>query len=218
MMKRYLAYQKKYDISLDEAKLHVDLNLDLPFYSYIEEVSNPEDNLVYLNKYRKLPENYQPEDLVLFPGSEKYVLKFVAKKLIELFTDASLQDHCFKLFSGYRSFNYQKKLYEDYVLKDGLEKADTYSARPGHSEHQTGLAVDIASCDLEDKVKPLDYEWLKENACKYGFIIRYPENSFKMTGFIEEPWHLRFVGVKTALKINSLQTTFDEFWIKYLKD
>ncbi len=104
------------------------------------------------------------------------------------------------IVSGFRSYNYQKTLYNNYVLTDGVELADTYSARPGHSEHQTGLAFDLNSVDdsFGDTKEGI---WLSNNASKYGFILRYPKGKTNETGYIYEPWHFRYVGKDFASKL-----------------
>ena len=120
--------------------------------------------------------------------------------------------------SAYRSYTNQETLYNRYVQKDGSIKADTYSARPGHSEHQTGLAVDVHNTVLPytsfDKTN--EFTWMKENAHKYGFILRYPKDKTNITGYDYEPWHNRYIGVEHATYIYENNITFDEYYIKYL--
>lgn len=102
--------------------------------------------------------------------------------------------------SGYRSYDTQKWLYNKYIEEDGKKEADTYSARPGHSEHQTGLAVDINS--VEDKFENTpEGKWLNNNAYKYGWILRYTKDGQEVTGYIFEPWHYRYVGKKLAQEL-----------------
>ena len=102
--------------------------------------------------------------------------------------------------SGYRSYWTQNTLYNNYVASDGKEEADTYSARPGYSEHQTGLAFDLNS--VEDSFANTDEgKWVKDNCYRYGLIIRYPKGKESITGYIYEPWHLRYVGVDLATKL-----------------
>ena len=104
-------------------------------------------------------------------------------------------------------------------LVDGKEKADTYSARPGHSEHQTGLAVDLNDPNVEGKrLDDKDYEWLLENAHKYGFIVRYQESYIPITGYMEETWHIRYVGSDIATKIHELDITYEEYYDLYIAE
>ena len=102
--------------------------------------------------------------------------------------------------SGYRSYEYQQGLYEKYVSRDGKQQADTYSARPGHSEHQSGLSFDLNS--VNDSFAATDEgKWVQDNAYLYGFIIRYPKDKSNETGYKYEPWHLRYVGKDLASKL-----------------
>ena len=102
--------------------------------------------------------------------------------------------------SGYRSYNYQMNVYNQYVSKDGKEAADTYSSRPGHSEHQTGLAFDLNSV-TDDFTYTKEGIWINENCYKFGFIIRFPQNKEDKTGYKYESWHLRYVGRNLAEKL-----------------
>ena len=102
--------------------------------------------------------------------------------------------------SGFRSYNTQNTLYNNYVSRDGRDAADTYSARPGHSEHQSGLAADINMVD-DSFEYTAEGKWLNDNAYKYGFILRYPKGKTSETGYIFESWHYRYVGVDLATKL-----------------
>lgn len=115
--------------------------------------------------------------------------------------------------STYRSYDYQKKLYNNYVKEKGLYYADMASARAGHSEHQTGLAVDVAdiTLDYDNFEQTKEFIWMKNNAHKYGFILRYPKAKFHITGFKYEPWHYRYVGVSLANYLYKNNITLDEY-------
>lgn len=115
--------------------------------------------------------------------------------------------------SGYRSYATQKRLYNNYVSSDGKEAADTYSARPGYSEHQTGLAFDLNSVE-ESFANTDEGKWVKDNCYRYGLIIRYPKGKESITGYIYEPWHLRYVGVELAIKLynNGDWITLEEYF------
>lgn len=112
--------------------------------------------------------------------------------------------------SGFRSYDYQAGLYERYVERSGKTEADRYSARPGHSEHQTGLAFDLNTIDITF-ADTAEYDWLKVHCAEYGFIIRYPENSESITGYMYEPWHIRYLGVDTAQKVQESGLTLEEY-------
>jgi zinc D-Ala-D-Ala carboxypeptidase len=124
--------------------------------------------------------------------------------------------------SGYRSYELQKQFYDSYVAQDGQEAADRYSARPGTSEHQTGLTVDITSpsgqCHLEICFEDMpEGQWLKANAHTYGFIIRYLDGKEHITGYQYEPWHLRYVGEDLATELHDSGETMEEFFGLYAK-
>lgn len=148
------------------------------------------DNILIVNKTYSLPKSYNPNKLL-----DEFTNNF------ELMKNDALKDNI-KLYiiSGYRSYDKQKELYNNYVKKDGVIKADTYSARSGHSEHQSGLAADINSLyqSFENTKEGI---WLNNNCYKYGFIIRYPKGKEEITGYIYEPWHIRYVGKKIAKKL-----------------
>ena len=112
--------------------------------------------------------------------------------------------------SAFRSYEYQSGLYDRYVSRSGKAEADRYSARPGHSEHQTGLAFDLNTIDISF-ADTEEYEWLKDNCADYGFIIRYPEDSEAITGYMYEPWHIRYLGKETAKKVYESGLTLEEY-------
>jgi len=158
----------------------------------------------------EVPKGYYVED------GKEYLLDERALNAFLIMTEAAnVEDIELRALSAYRSNDYQNNLYENYKARDGQELADKYSARPGHSEHQTGLAIDInsVSVSFEDSV---EYKWLAENAFNFGFILRYPNGKEDETGYMYEPWHYRYVGVNVAKKIHEEGITFDAYYAKYL--
>lgn len=130
--------------------------------------------------------------------------------LLALQNGAYLAGYDMPLLSGYRSYDYQKSLYDAYVARDGQEAADRYSARPGTSEHQTGLAFDVGVMSWDYGDTPAG-RWLVENCAKYGFILRYLEGKESITGYMYEPWHIRYVGVEHATNIMNQGITLEEY-------
>ncbi len=187
-------------------------------------ISEPSSLWVVVNKQNGIPLSYVPSDLIvpdvrlrLSSGSEQMKFSKAAEQdLMAMFMAASKDGALLVFGSGYRSATLQKQFYNSYVARDGQKAADTYSARPGHSEHQTGLAVDITSpsgtCHLEicweDTVEG---KWVAKNSYKYGFTIRYQEDKDKITGYQYEPWHLRYVGADLASQVKN-STTLEEFF------
>lgn len=216
-IEEYLTYQNEKNIDLEDAVTEVNLHLNEEFYSNIITSDNPDDILVLVNKYHALPADYVPSDLVEIGYSSLKMRAEAAEALQKLIAAAALDNITLIPYSTYRSYDYQKGLYEKYLTKDPVAIVDTYSARPGHSEHQTGLACDIGSAVLIDNLTDQDYKWMLENAHQYGYIVRYPKNQSEITGYKEEPWHIRYIGIKAATKIHELGITFDEYYDLYVE-
>ncbi len=178
-----------------------------------------------VNKGRALPNTYVPANLVvpsialrlIASSSEMQLRADAAAALEKMFAAAKSNGINLKLESGYRSYAVQTTVYNGYVTVSGKSQADTFSARPGHSEHQTGLAADIEpldrTCEVEQCFETTpEGQWLAANAYKYGFIIRYQKNMQNLTGYEYEPWHVRFVGPDLAQQIYSSGQTLEQFF------
>lgn len=210
-------------LSYEKVITYVNIGLDRPFYTGITQTKDYSSLTALVNKYYALPSGYAPSVVNIpaefdYAGGKNTLRQEACDAFVRLCSDAKAQGYTIRAKSTYRSFNYQNSLYNNYVKQDGKKEADTYSARPGHSEHQTGLAIDVigskyTSITSFDKEK--EYPFVKENAHQYGFIIRYPENSTHITGYQEEPWHLRFVGVELATKLYNEKLTLDEYYAIY---
>ncbi len=178
---------------------------------YIEGMELPEeptyvDGILIANKEYPLPSTYAPgED----PEARK--------AFDEMAAEATLSNFNLTAFSTYRSFDYQKELYDRYVARDGKEAADRYSARPGYSEHQTGLAFDIGEVNYEQHWASSDFgeteagKWIAANAHRFGFIMRYPLGKEEVTGYMHESWHFRYVGTEIAKEIFEKNITLEEY-------
>ena len=213
---RYEVFKDEFGSSLSEAVLKVNIGLDHDFYTNVKEIEEKEELTVLVNKYRTLG-MYEPEDLESLSYDEHYKLRKVARDAFEeLVSGAKLDGVYLRPYSAYRSYTYQESIYNTYVLRDGKEVADTYSARPGHSEHQTGLAVDVKSEGCNE-ITTSEAKWLEEHAHEYGFIVRYTKENESITGYIEEPWHLRYLGTELAKKVVDSNLTYDEYYDLYLK-
>lgn len=169
-------------------------------------IGDPASITVVINKKRPFdPIDWAPDDLVTpnIPVRNGQQLRTEAARAIEkMYAAASADGASFVLGSGYRSYSRQVQLFESYVQRDGVEAAETYSARPGHSEHQTGLVADIddnGGCYLETCFGDTAAgTWVREHGHEYGFIVRYERDQQAVVGYIYEPWHLRYVGVEVA--------------------
>lgn len=213
---RYDSYKdKNSSMSISEVIMNVNTSLDKEFYSDIETVKDPDDTLVLVNKYYALPSGIKPKNLVDIEGEKmESVAADAMKKMISDLRSTGLD---IILQSGYRSEETQSIIYNKNITNRGKERADKYSARPNHSEHQTGLAMDLSTDGtLEETFENTkQFAWLQENAHKYGFIMRYPKDKVYMTGYSYEPWHYRYVGVEIATLIKNEGITFEEYYVKY---
>lgn len=212
---RYMSYYEKNPEQLEKVVQAVNCNLDYDYYTHVTNAEIKKGHFILVNKYYQLSPTYVPENLVSIDPT--YGVGMLEKEAYEAFKklsdDAKKDGYAIKISSGYRSYQRQQTLYQNYIKKDG-EKADTYSARPGFSEHQTGLAIDVQTY----KMNKTDYTWIHENCYRYGFILRYPEKEEDITGYMYEPWHFRYVGIDTAKKIKDLSLTYDEYYAYYLNN
>ncbi|GAA0490569.1 LD-carboxypeptidase LdcB [Salinibacillus aidingensis] len=191
----------------------------------IVTLSDPTAIDLVVNKQRKLPDGFVPPDLVepdvrfsFDEWREKRQMRQVAAGPLEkLFKGAKQAGINLFAVSGYRSYQRQETIYNYNVETKGLEHANKYSAKPGHSEHQTGLTMDVSSpavsYDLVEGFRDTAAgEWLAKHAHEYGFIIRYPKGKADITGYSYEPWHIRYVGKELAKDIYEQQVTLEEFF------
>lgn len=182
------------------------------------------DTLVLVNKQIALPSDYQPSDLVTAnidfvdsaTGERKMLRKEAARAIESLMKDAKASGVELKGTSAFRTYAYQVQLFNAYVARDGKDKAMKYSAPPGHSEHQTGLAIDISSASVgyqltQEFEQTTEGKWLADNAHKYGFIIRYQRAYETETGYMYEPWHLRYIGVDHATNVHKTNVPFERY-------
>ncbi|WP_346818131.1 M15 family metallopeptidase [Bacillus paramobilis] len=176
-----------------------------------------------VNKEYGLPEDYMPEDLVVpnvpfsFSGTveKSHLRKEAAEALEKLFLLARQDGIQLNAVSGFRSYEYQRSLYANNVKKNGQEHTDRFSAKPGHSEHQTGLTMDVSSKSENNELElafanTKEGKWLRDNAHRAGFIIRYPKGKENITGYAYEPWHIRYVG-DIAENIYKEKLTLEEY-------
>ncbi|WP_410489251.1 D-alanyl-D-alanine carboxypeptidase family protein [Bacillus changyiensis] len=215
----------------DKHSLDQEFVLENKYFNQIKEIGglptiqNPENILALVNKTYVLPRDYKPSDLtvpdVAFSFREdidkRYIRKEAAKALEEMFKAAKKQGLSLVAVSGYRSFDRQKTLYQLEVNQKGKEKAKEAVAFPGQSEHQTGLAIDISkkgagSVLSQEFAEAKEGKWVQDHAFQYGYVIRYPKNKEKLTQYKYEPWHLRYVGKKTAKIIKKHSLTLEEYF------
>jgi D-alanyl-D-alanine carboxypeptidase len=180
-------------------------------------------SVLLVNKSNKLTQGYIPENLrvpnvkfISYADPSVKKMESEAADALEKLFNAALKDGINLLaVSGYRTYSYQEKLYNNKVKSAGKIEADKYVAQPGASEHQTGLAMDVLSSEystLDDGfANTKAYKWLKENCFKYGFIIRYPKEKQSVTKYNFEPWHIRYVGSTASMEMAGNNLTLEEY-------
>ncbi len=218
---RYEEYKKKNsDLSNEDVVWMVNQNLDCEFYSTINIIEDVDSELVLVNKYNKLPDDFVPKNLEQVGGGQ-YLVHDAKEAFYEMQASAKSEGLQIAAVSGYRSIAAQNELYQKYVEEDSQSNADTYSAKPGCSEHNTGLALDIAdpSGSILAFENTDESKWIEENAYKFGFIIRFTEGYESITGYMYEPWHLRYIGKEAAndMKEKGINT-YEEYYEKYVKN
>lgn len=188
-------------------------------------VTNAEAVTVIVNKERSLPEDYEPSDLVEpdvpfsfdGPHEKRHLRKEAAEALEELFAAAEADGIELRAVSGYRSYQRQVAVYNSSVERNGEEYASRVSAKPGYSEHQTGLAIDVSSPSVGNVIEEVfgeseEGKWLAEHAPEYGYVIRYLKDREDVTGYVYEPWHIRYVGKELAPDIAASGLTLEEYF------
>ena len=223
-LKRYLDYQNNNnDLDQHEIIRQVNANLDKEFYVDYVDTDLSKGLLMIANKFYYLG-TYTPDDLITIPsaygGNSLKASEVTVNAYIEMYNAIKKELNLkLKVNSAYRSYERQKNLYNDYVKRNGIEWADKWSAKPGFSEHQTGLALDIttSSTNFDNFEDTEAYKWLVNNSYKYGFILRYPSDDYYLTGYNFESWHFRYVGVDVATKIYNEKITYEEYYEYYVK-
>lgn len=180
---------------------------------------------VLVNKEFALPADYVPEKLAVplvpfsFSGykEKKLLREDAAKALEELFEGAREVGLSLFAVSGYRSYERQREIYDNNIAKKGREWTEQFSAKPGHSEHQSGLAMDVSTNSIHFQLEKEfaatpEGRFLADHAHEYGFIIRYPEGKSDITGYSYEPWHIRYVGKELAEELYSKGITLEEYY------
>lgn len=221
-LNRYIRYESD---SIQDKILKVNMDLDLKPYEDVKIVQNFDDYTLLVNKYSALPDGYKPDDLVPMvnaciygkdyscSGILKEVRKVAADAWEEFCKAASEQGLELRAVGAFRTYDYQKNLFNYYNNLKGKDYAEKYYAKPGQSEHNSGLAIDLTFNDniyyqIEGKE---GYEWIIQNMHKYGFILRYPKDKTDITLYGYESWHLRYVGKEVAQIIYENNLTLEEY-------
>lgn len=222
----YLIYlNKNANSPLTDVVATVNVKADNTWYKedVIKETDLTKKELILINKFYKLNKDTTFADLKNIPLTYAYsgnkLREIALTKYTEMASVAKDAGLSLIITASYRSYSGQEKLYNNSVNYGGDNYADKVSARPGHSDHQSGLSVDITKYNtlLAEFETTNEFTWLQENAYKYGFILRYPKDKKYLTGFDYEPWHYRYVGIKAAKTIHDENITFDEYYAYYIE-
>ncbi len=212
------------DYSISKIISYVNTNNDYDYYEHDLDTDISKDYLLIVNKYYHLASDYEPDDLVevnnkYYYGENHKIREVTYNAFKNMWEAANKEDIYLIINSSYRNYEEQKAVYDDYKNSKGTTYADSIAARPGYSEHQTGLSLDIFSkthtTTSNFKDSPA-YIWLQNNAYKYGFIERYQEENEEITGFSAEAWHWRYVGIEAATYIHENNITFDEYYAYFI--
>ena len=224
---RYLAYiEEEEEDNLTDVVAIVNVNADHKWYEEELETDTSLNEQMIVNKFYALSEDYTPENLVSIPldysygtEGENQLIEYAYDKFLDLWQAAHDEGFYLMVTSSYRDYASQKEIYDYRKATQGERKADETAARPGHSEHQTGLVVDMTSTtepSATDFSESEAYKWLKEHAHEFGFIERYPEGKTYLTGYSPESWHWRYVGIEAATVMHEENITYDEYYAFYL--
>lgn len=217
---RYIAYRKanpEYDY--EKVIAYVNIGIDKPFYSIIHSIEDTHSTKVLVNKYHKLPDDFAPE-LVQIPSSmcapgmgNQYLRKDAKVAFEKMHFDAKELGLNITAYGTYRNIRLQHDIWNSKVISGRtVEDVDRLNSRGGHSEHHTGLAIDVIRNNYT-VLNSEEYLWYKDNAHNYGFIIRYPEGKEHITGYSYEPWHLRYLGVELATDVYNSGLTYEEYYV-----
>lgn len=223
---RYIKYYNNHkDDKISHIVSIVNVCADEDYYDKdtVKKTDISKKELMLVNKFNYLDENYAPDDIVKvsmqFAYGDNEIKKEVYEKFRSMYNDAKKEGLYLIITSSYRDYNFQKELWDSYANQKGDEWADSVSARAGYSEHQTGYTLDIVTynANMSSFETTDEFKWLQDNAYKYGFILRYPKDKEDITGYSYESWHYRYVGKDVATKIKKLGITFDEYYAYFIE-
>ena len=229
-LNNYLAYiedETEEEIDYADVIAIVNVHADNKWYEIELKTDISLKEKMNVNKFYALTNEYTPENLVNIPLDYSYdsegdnqLIDYAYEKFLDLWQAANDAGYYLMVTSSYRNYADQEEIYEYRKNTLGERKADETAARPGHSEHQTGLVVDMTSKTEPDAESFSDseaYKWLKENAYQYGWIERYPEDKTYLTGYSPESWHWRYVGIEVATAMHEENITYDEYYAFYIE-
>lgn len=222
-LSKYLEYKKDNKLeSYTNIVTIINTEANIDWFDNTKETDISKKELMLVNRLYGLSKDYEPDDIIDVPSQYAYtgvkISNSIMDNIVALIDAASDEGYTFVLADGYRSYSEQESIFERYKNAYGYSEADRIAARAGHSEYQTGISFTIVPLYKEyDKPKEsLEYKWLSDNAYRYGFIFRFPENKTDITGFEASTWRLRYVGSEAANIIKSENICFEEYYAYFV--
>ena len=221
-LKKYISYLDK-NSNLNDVVAIINVGANDNWYSNTKKTDSEKGHLLLTNKFYYLDNTYNSDNMVNVSkkysyGENQILTSETYNAFIEMFNAAKMEDLTLIINSSYRSYEHQEEIYNDLKNSKGEDYANKIAAKPGHSEHQTGMSIDIqtygsTAATFEEYE---EFNWLKQNAYKYGFILRYPKDKEYLTGYEYESWHYRYVGTEAATYIYENNITFDEYYAYFI--
>lgn len=222
-LSKYLEYKKDNKLeSYTNIVTIINTEANIDWFDNTKETDISKKELMLVNRLYGLSKDYEPDDIIDVPSQYAYtgvkISNSIMDNIVALIDAASDEGYTFVLADGYRSYSEQESIFERYKNAYGYSEADRIAARAGHSEYQTGISFTIVPLYKEyDKPKEsLEYKWLSDNAYRYGFIFRFPEDKTDITGFEASTWRLRYVGSEAANIIKSENICFEEYYAYFV--
>lgn len=222
-LSKYLEYKKDNKLeSYTNIVTIINTEANIDWFDNTKETDISKKELILVNRLYGLSKDYEPDDIIDVPNQYAYtgvkISNSIMDNIVALIDAASDEGYTFVLADGYRSYSEQESIFERYKNAYGYSEADRIAARAGHSEYQTGISFTIVPLYKEyDKPKEsLEYKWLSDNAYRYGFIFRFPEDKIDITGFEASTWRLRYVGSEAANIIKSENICFEEYYAYFV--
>ena len=222
-LSKYLEYKKDNKLeSYTNIVTIINTEANIDWFDNTKETDISKKELMLVNRLYGLSKDYEPDDIIDVPSQYAYtgvkISNSIMDNIVALIDAASDEGYTFVLADGYRPYSEQESIFERYKNAYGYSEADRIAARAGHSEYQTGISFTIVPLYKEyDKPKEsLEYKWLSDNAYRYGFIFRFPEDKTDITGFEASTWRLRYVGSEAANIIKSENICFEEYYAYFV--
>lgn len=223
-LKTYLEYYKDSDYDLTDVVAVVNVGANNEWYTNTKKTDISKNELMLTNKFYSLDTSYNSDNMVKVSkqysyGENQMVTQDTFDAFLSMFNAAKEEDLTLIINSSYRSYEDQEEIYNEYKSTRGEKAANKIAAKPGFSEHQTGMSIDIQTYGSTAKTfEEFDeFKWLQQNAHKYGFILRYPKDKEYLTGYEYESWHYRYVGIEVATYIHKNNITFDEYYAYFVE-